>query len=346
MWPKASLVKSPRYRALAESRFLCGVGTRGPSRKLTRVADSPRPKVRAETVWNGGLPGSDFGATRGNNEGNTVPAVQSDIDKALLRLHAEVRRTVAGSDVDCAQLLGKNRKGDRQRAFDVAADLAVRSFLEEEFGCGIILSEESDDYRFGPADPVYRFIVDPVDGSDNWARGLPLSSVTVAVLPAEWPIALDRVAAALVGGLEEETPIVCTRGEGAHRGAERLRTSGTRRIADAVVSCELNHFAPTPQVGDLFAGAREVRSYGCASRAIVLVAGGAIDAHIDVRSRLTPESFLAAAAILEEAGGCVLDAHGHPLAEFASIRDRTTIIAAATEELAREIVSALTGDSP
>ena len=276
-----------------------------------------------------------------------MPAVQSDIAETLLRLHAEVRRTLAsqlagaGSDVDRAQLLGKNRKGDRQRGFDLAADVAVRRLLEEEFASGIILSEESEDYRFGDSEPAYRFIVDPVDGSDNWARGLPLSSVAVAVLPADGPIALDRVVASLVGGLDEETPIVAARGEGAHRGVQRLQTSDTRRIADAFVSCELNHFAPTAQVGELFSTARAVRSYGCASRAVALVACGAIDAHIDVRSRLTLESFLAAAAILCEAGGCVLDAQGNRLGKFEDLCQTTTIVATATEELAREIVDAL-----
>ena len=278
-----------------------------------------------------------------------MPAVQSDIAKALLRLHTEVRRTLAnqlagaGSDVESTQLLGKNRKGDRQRGFDVAADVAVRRCLEEEFGSGIILSEESEDHRFGETAPAYRFIVDPVDGSDNWARGLPLSSVAVAVLTADGPIALDRVVASLVGGLEEETPIVAVRGEGAHRGVKRLQTSDTRRIADAFVSCELNHFAPTPQVAQLFSTARAVRSYGCASRAIALVACGAIDAHIDVRSRLTPESFLAAAGILREAGGCVFDAQGNTLGKFEDLCQRTTLVATATEELTREIVGALTG---
>ncbi len=270
-----------------------------------------------------------------------MPAVQSDIAKALLRLHAEVRRTLGGSIVDGAQLLGKNRKGDRQRGFDVAADVAVRRLLEEEFGSGIILSEESEDYCFGETAPAYRFIVDPVDGSDNWARGLPLSSVAVAVLTADGPIALDQVVASLIGGLDEETPIVAARGEGAHRGATRLHTSDTRRIADAFVSCELNHFAPTAQVGELFSAARAVRSYGCASRAIALVAFGAIDAHIDVRSRLTPESFLAAAAILGEAGGCVLDAQGNAIGEFEDLCQTTTLVATATEELAREIIEAL-----
>ena len=276
-----------------------------------------------------------------------MPAVQSDIAKVLLRLHAEVRRTLAsqlagaGSDVDRAQLLGKNRKGDRQRGFDVAADVAVRRLLEKEFGSGIILSEESEDYRFGETALTCRFIVDPVDGSDNWARGLPLSSVAVAVLPADGPIALDRVVASLVGALDEETPIVASRGEGAHRAAKRLRTSSTRRIADAFISCELNHFAPTAQVGELFSRARAVRSYGCASRAIALVACGALDAHIDVRSRLTPESFLAAAAILCEAGGCALDAQGNTLGEFEDLCQTTTIVATATRTLADQIVGVI-----
>ena len=280
---------------------------------------------------------------KGDNEEQAVPGVQNDIVKALLRLHTELRRTLAASDVDFDRILGKNRKGDQQRGFDVAADVAVRRLLVEAFGSGIILSEESADYSFGETAPAYRFIVDPVDGSDNWARGLPLSSVAVAVLPADGPIALDRVVASLVGGLEEETPIVAARGEGAHRGAKRLQTSDTQQIADAFVSCELNHFAPTSQVGELFSTARAVRSYGCASRAIALVACGAIDAHIDVRSRLTPESFLAAAAILREAGGCVLDAQGNPLGEFEDLCQTTTIVATATEELARVIIDAIRG---
>ncbi len=272
-----------------------------------------------------------------------MSAVESAVARVLVRLHEEVRRTLLASTVDHAHVRGKNSKGDQRRGFDVAADMAARRFLEQEFSAGIILSEESDDHRFGDTEPDYRFIVDPVDGSDNWGRGLPLSSTAVAVLPAQGPIGLDRVVAALVGGLDDETPIVATRGHGAQRGAEKLRASDTRTIADAFISCELNHFAPTPQVGDLFAKARAVRSYGCASRAIALVASGAIDAHIDVRSRLTPESCLAAAAILREAGGCVLDAHGGPLAEFADLRHRTTLVAAATEELAREITDALAG---
>ena len=271
-----------------------------------------------------------------------MTVLQSDLAAILRRLHGEVCDTLANLSPDDAQeIRGTNAKGDHQRNFDLAADATVRRFLEEEFDGGIVLSEESKEHRFGLVEPVYRFVIDPVDGSDNWSRGLPLSSLSIAVLPVEAPIALNQVIAALTGDLEREDAPVCVRGDGAYRGVNRIRTASTRKIKHAFVSCELNHFAPTLQLGALFASARAVRSYGCASRAIVLVAEGSIDAHIDVRERLTPESFLAAAAILQEAGGCLLDARGNPLPAFTDLRQRTTIVAAATEELAREIIETL-----
>ena len=271
-----------------------------------------------------------------------MTVLQTDLAAILRRLHEEVRVALADLSPDDAQEIhGTNAKGDRQRNFDLAADTVVRRFVEKEFESGVILSEESKEHRFGIGEPVYRFVIDPVDGSDNWSRRLPLSSVSIAVLPAEAPIALDHVIAALIGDLEGENAVGCVRGFGAHRGSSRIRTASTRSIKDAFISCELNHFAPTSQLGDLFTGARAVRSYGCASRAIALVADGSLDAHIDVRERLTPESFLAAAAILQEAGGCVLDAKGNPLPVFTDLQQRATIVAAATEELAREIIETL-----
>ena len=84
-----------------------------------------------------------------------------------------------------------------------------------------------------------------------------------------------------------------------------------------------------------------MRSYGCASRALAFIACGAIDAHIDVRGRLTPESYLAAARLVLEAGGCVARPDGTPLANARRLTDRTALIAAASESLQREIVARL-----
>lgn len=238
-----------------------------------------------------------------------------------------------------------NAKGDAQRGCDVAAHDWVKSWLIEHCDAGVIESEEATEgTSFGPADSGYRFVVDPVDGSDNFARGLPLAALSIAVLPREAPVGVETVRSALVGDARGGWSAIAERGVGSFAGTEQLATSGAIRLEEAAISCELNHWAPEKSFARILATARAVRCYGCASRAISLVASGRLDAHVDVRERLTPESFLAAALVLEEAGGAVCTARGEALGPFQNIRERTTLVAAATKELANEIVEQLARD--
>ena len=89
----------------------------------------------------------------------------------------------------------------------------------------------------------------------------------------------------LVGELRDQVPLTAGHGNGAYRGSHRIRVSEVCTVSAAFVSCELNHFDPPPSVGRLLRGARAVRTYGCASQAITLVATGALDVHVDRRAR-------------------------------------------------------------
>ena len=268
-------------------------------------------------------------------------SVSEDVPQLLCQVHNRVRKGLQHETVLADLPVGKNAKGDTQQRFDVVADAIIRRALTESVHNGILLSEESGEVRFGTNPPTYRFIVDPVDGSDNWGRGLPLSAVSIAVLPVDGPLQPDRVSWAMVGELREPLPLTAGRGHGAYRGSHRIRASGVRALRSAFLSCELNHFDPTPAVGRLLQRARAVRTYGCASQAITLVATGALDVHVDIRDRLTAESFLAAALILEEAGGCVVTGDGHPIRHLESLVARTSLVAAATPELAHEVLNVL-----
>ena len=265
----------------------------------------------------------------------------------LLSLHRRVREAVAngipdGGDAVEAPPGELNPKGDVRQTFDVIADELIHRELEALCPSGVVLSEErAEDYTFGPQPPHYRFIVDPVDGSDNHGRGLPLSAVSIAVLEGVGELGVDAVEHALVGNLDQDEAFLATRRQGAWQGSRRLHTSGVRRIAEAFISCELNHWAPAPPLAGVLRNCRGVRSYGCASRAITLVARGALDAHIDIRNRLTPESFLGASLILTEAGGHLCGLAGTSIGPFRSIREKTVLIAAAGRDLAMEIVAAL-----
>jgi myo-inositol-1(or 4)-monophosphatase len=254
-------------------------------------------------------------------------------------LHRKVRQAVA--KVGCAGTGTKNAKGDDVKVFDFAANDAAIVALKELQLPVVVDSEESGRLEIGCGTPRNRLVLDPVDGSDNWARRLPLSALSCAVLPIDAPLHPDWVEAALVGPLEDETPLIALKGSGAWRGSDRLEVSKVRNIAEAMVSVELNHFSPPPGLARLMAAARGVRCYGCASRALSLVAVGATDAHVDVRGRLTPESYLAAARLVIEAGGCVAGFDGAPLAAAEGLTDRLVVIAAASRELCDEIVEFL-----
>ena len=273
--------------------------------------------------------------------------LQMDMARILAAVHRRVRAALAETPPDLTEPVANvsgqlNPKGDVQQPFDLKADKRIRRELEALCSSGVILSEElAEGTVFGRQPPRYRFVVDPVDGSDNHRRGLPLSAVSVAVLDGDGPLGLEEVMHALVGGLDDEEPLLGTRRQGAWQGAARLKTSGVLRLEDAFVSCELNHWAPDRRLAEILRRSRGVRTYGCASRAIALVARGGLDAHIDVRDRLTPESFLAASLLLTEAGGYACSPDGSPLGPFSTIRERTGLIAAAGEDLALAIVAAL-----
>ena len=278
-------------------------------------------------------------ANNGPGGGNTARTVASPWVERLLMLHSQVRSAVAKADR--AGTGSKNAKGDDVKRFDLVANDAALAVLRELQLPAVVDSEESWPLEIDFGTPLYRLVLDPVDGSDNWAQGLPLSALSCAVLPVDAPLHPDSVEAALVGPLDQDTPLIALKGSGAWRGKERLRTFGVRNVAGAMISVELNHHSPSPGLARLMATARGVRCYGCASRAISLVAGGATDAHVDVRGRLTAESYLAAARLVIEAGGWVVGLDGGPLASPESLTDRVSLIAASSRELCGEIVKVL-----
>ncbi len=278
-------------------------------------------------------------ADKGPGGGNIARTVDSPWVERLLTLHRQVRSAVA--EAGRAGTGSRNAKGDDVKRFDLVANDAALVVLKELQLSLVVDSEESGPVEIGSGTPRYRLVLDPVDGSDNWARGLPLSALSCAVLPVDAPLHPDRVEAALVGPLDQDIPLIALKGAGAWRGTERLEASRVGSITEAMISVELNHHAPSPGLARLMAAARGVRCYGCASRALSLVAAGATDAHVDVRGRLTAESYLAAARLVIEAGGWVAGLDGAPLAAAESLTDRLGLIAASSRGLCDEIVDVL-----
>ena len=264
----------------------------------------------------------------------------------LEQIFRTVKRAVASGDVDSTVEVERNAKGDIVKWFDLAADKAVCNYLKEHFPCPVVLlSEEGSPREFGNGQPEFTVVLDPVDGSDNFARGITPVGTAVALIPYSFPISVETVQYALVGSLISGQIYTAERGNGAFCKGNQIRTSSCTNLTSAMISCEMNHFTATEPLANVLSNAQGVRTFGCATEAITLVASGSLEAHLDLRGRLTPENFLAPSLILTEAGGTISELRGEQIPDITDLTQRSSIIASCSPELHSELVQQLKGDT-
>jgi myo-inositol-1(or 4)-monophosphatase len=216
---------------------------------------------------------------------------------------------------------GKSSPRDLVTDYDVDSERLIREHLARAAPGIPIVGEE------GGADPAAatserRWLVDPIDGTVNFAHGLPLWSVSIALEDAAGP-AVGVVVAPALGWR-----FWAARGEGAWTGPTggagfavagapaRLAVSAATDLAQAMLVTgfpydraihPVNNFAEWEHFQRV-AGA--CRRLGCASLDLCMVARGWIDGYWE--RRLSPWDIAAGALIVAEAGGRVTDTRGGP----------------------------------
>ncbi len=267
---------------------------------------------------------------------------------SLLRALVDVALNAANASIDTA---GEPAfEGDVARVFEEAAREAIESRLKELQLPLLLLMEDGRPVRLGRGAPTARLIIDPVDGRGNFARGLPFSALSTfsgAAVPPAGPLAPATVRAALIRPLAGAQVTFVADGQGARaewrEGSEALRVSTVERLEEAMISVELDHFAPGLPLAEVIQTAHGVRATGSCSAALLAVACGQMDAHVDIRARLTAESWLAGAAMIRAAGGVVvlLDEALEQAAPPANMLERRSIVAAASRPLLEDILARL-----
>ncbi len=176
---------------------------------------------------------------------------------------------------------------------DRAVEAAIRSRLAAERPADGILGEEFGTTGTG----TRRWIIDPIDGTRNYSRGIPVWASLIA-LEENGVVQLGVVSApALHRRWHAE------RGGGAWVNDDRIRVSAIRQIEDAVLS-----FALEQPIPSLASYAWHARGYGD-FWAHMLVAEGAVDGAVDAVG-VNVWDLAAIQPIVEEAGGRFSDAAG------------------------------------
>lgn len=194
------------------------------------------------------------------------------------------------------------------RADRSAEDLIVNHF-RQHFPDHGILAEEGSLHE----GKEYRWIIDPLDGTTNFAHGVPLFAVSIGL----------EYRGQLVAGVVHHPPMeemfLAERGKGAfvRKGSEKLRlhVSDVPAVSESVVATGLPYDivekgTNIPQIGKLCRTAREVRILGAAALHLAYVAAGRLEAFWE--QKLNPWDVAAGVLLVEEAGGRVTHLHGGP----------------------------------
>lgn len=270
----------------------------------------------------------------------------TNVRKLLRAMFSETREFLLGEGLRKLATVQTNARGDVTKEFDYLAEERIINYCAREMPASVrILTEERGEVRTRSGAARWTLIVDPVDGSENFARGNELSSVSLALLPGEDMPHPEAVTAALVGGIFSGTVYEAEKGSGAWRNGQPIRSSATTKLADALVTIDFN-FRGSPTVTHLFPLLRHIkdaRRFGSAAFELVVVASGGADAYVDIRDTLSPENYMAANLIVTEAGGTISDRFGKPLAPIRSMAQGQTIVSAGTPALHAAILEVLGG---
>lgn len=247
-----------------------------------------------------------------------------------------------------------NPKGEMTRAFDAMAEEIALTIARQRLGAFRVFSEEAGDLTIGD-NPRWTLVLDPCDGSNNFRRGIRSVGFAVAALPVGAPLDPDRVEYAVCGDVFTGSLYSAARGEGALLDGRPIHASELTDPRHAMVGVNLGRDRsaslrdgdePEPsymeRVLALLRRVSTVRRTGATVLDLCYVAQGAYDAYVDLRTRLTPENFIAPALILREAGACLTDTYGQPLGTVEFTRPYS-VLAAGNQQLLAAFLAELRG---
>jgi myo-inositol-1(or 4)-monophosphatase len=221
--------------------------------------------------------------------------------------------------------IDKKGKIDLVTEVDVAVERMFRELVSERFPGHQVLAEEMGGSATVGGGPCWVF--DPIDGTTNFAHGIPIFCATLA-------LEIDGVPeVAAVFDPNREELFTAERGGGAYLNGRRLHVSATQSLVDAVVVTGFPYDVHdrVDEIVGLFGAfvgqARAVRRLGSAAIDLCYVAAGRMDGFWE--SDLKPWDIAGGALIVAEAGGRITgmdgtafsSRHGHVLATNAHLHD-------------------------
>ena len=226
---------------------------------------------------------------------------------AAARAAGDVLIEALGGPLDVER---KNERTSLVTSADLAAQAEIVRVIGGHYPSHAIAGEEGS--TGGTGDSGLTWIVDPLDGTSNFAHGVPFACSSVAVKD------VDGILAGAIFEPFRDELFTAVRGGGAWLGSERLAVSDTGAVSAALVCTGVQSddedaiAAFGRRVVSLQRNCRAVRCVGSPALCLAYIAAGRIDAFLEADSTYAWD-VAAGALMITEAGGRIEDLAGGPL---------------------------------
>jgi myo-inositol-1(or 4)-monophosphatase len=237
----------------------------------------------------------------------------------------EAGRLLLDLQAGSASSAARKQGTDLVTAADHASEELILRALRGHCPGDAILAEESGALT---GDPDRVWLVDPLDGTGNYVRGLRPWGVTMALVVRGEVVA---------GGFHDpvaDTTVIAERGGGAWSAGQRLVTGGPSPVAVPAIGLSASAPPLRDEARDLLHAVwdhgAEIRMSGCGAAALASVASGGLSGFVEIDGG--PWDYAAGALAVREAGGRATTVDGGEVNHTS-----TSVLAAADPALHAEL---------
>ncbi|KUO60754.1 inositol monophosphatase [bacterium BRH_c32] len=202
---------------------------------------------------------------------------------------------------------------------DKKSEELIINYVKKKYPKHGILAEESGEKEL---DSEYKWIIDPLDGTTNFAHGLPIFSVSIGVVKGK------EIIAGVVYDVISDILYCAEKGSGAYRNGSKISVNKRDDIKTSLLvtgfpyDIKENPLNAVEHFNEFLYNSRAVRRLGSAAIDFCYVASGVFDGFWEVT--LQPWDVCAGKLIVEEAGGLVTDFDGN---NYEILRNRRDSVA-------------------
>lgn len=205
----------------------------------------------------------------------------------------------------------KTNESNLVTEIDKASEELIINFIKEKYPSHSILAEEGGDVR---KNSEYLWVVDPLDGTTNFAHGLPIFSVSIGVQKS------GETIVGVVYDVMRDIVFFAEKGSGAFANSDKINVSKVNKLEHSLLVTGFPYnVAENPEGAFerftiLTKKSRGMRRLGSAAIDFCYLASGVFDGFWEVH--LHPWDICAGKLIAEEAGGIVTDFDGNSIDIF------------------------------